>query len=132
MLQDAENILEVDDLEVAFGGTPVLHRISFAMRRGERDRDEDTLAHAARELVRVLAVPALRVRDAGLGEQGDRTPFDVGAVELAVRTEVTAAGDDGVGDLRADLHGGVEVGHRVLRDEPDAPAVAGPDAADAA
>ncbi|PPB49710.1 ABC transporter ATP-binding protein [Arthrobacter pityocampae] len=36
MLQDAENILEVEDLEVAFGGTPVLHRISFAMRRGER------------------------------------------------------------------------------------------------
>jgi peptide/nickel transport system ATP-binding protein len=36
MLQDAENILEVADLEVAFGGTPVLHRISFAMRRGER------------------------------------------------------------------------------------------------
>ncbi|WDF34127.1 ABC transporter ATP-binding protein [Arthrobacter agilis] len=36
MLQDAENILEVSDLEVAFGGTPVLHRIGFSMRRGER------------------------------------------------------------------------------------------------
>ncbi|TYC98891.1 ABC transporter ATP-binding protein [Arthrobacter echini] len=36
MLQDAENILEVTDLEVGFGGTPVLHRISFSMRRGER------------------------------------------------------------------------------------------------
>ncbi|MEG9247283.1 ABC transporter ATP-binding protein [Arthrobacter sp. Soc17.1.1.1] len=36
MLQDAENILEVTDLEVAFGDTPVLHRISFSMRRGER------------------------------------------------------------------------------------------------
>jgi peptide/nickel transport system ATP-binding protein len=36
MLQDAENILEVTDLEVAFGGTPVLHRITFSMRRGER------------------------------------------------------------------------------------------------
>ncbi|KNC19708.1 ABC transporter ATP-binding protein [Arthrobacter sp. RIT-PI-e] len=36
MLQDAENILEVTDLEVSFGGTPVLHRIGFSMRRGER------------------------------------------------------------------------------------------------
>ncbi|AUZ86447.1 ABC transporter ATP-binding protein [Arthrobacter agilis] len=36
MLQDAENILEVTDLEVAFGGTPVLHRVGFSMRRGER------------------------------------------------------------------------------------------------
>ncbi|WP_298253666.1 ABC transporter ATP-binding protein [uncultured Arthrobacter sp.] len=36
MLQDAENILEVTDLEIAFGGTPVLHRIGFSMRRGER------------------------------------------------------------------------------------------------
>ncbi|MFJ6003250.1 dipeptide ABC transporter ATP-binding protein [Arthrobacter sp. NPDC092385] len=36
MLQDAENILEVTELEVAFGGTPVLHRIGFSMRRGER------------------------------------------------------------------------------------------------
>ncbi|BBE21980.1 ABC transporter ATP-binding protein [Arthrobacter sp. MN05-02] len=36
MLQDAENILEVTDLEVAFAGTPVLHRIGFSMRRGER------------------------------------------------------------------------------------------------
>ncbi|WP_104180202.1 ABC transporter ATP-binding protein [Arthrobacter sp. B0490] len=36
MLQDAENILEVTDLEVTFGGTPVLHRIGFSMRRGER------------------------------------------------------------------------------------------------
>jgi peptide/nickel transport system ATP-binding protein len=36
MLQDAENILEVTDLEVAFGDTPVLHRVSFSMRRGER------------------------------------------------------------------------------------------------
>ncbi len=36
MLQDAENILEVTDLEVGFGGTPVLHRIGFSMRRGER------------------------------------------------------------------------------------------------
>jgi peptide/nickel transport system ATP-binding protein len=36
MLQDAENILEVTDLEVAFGGSPVLHRISFTMQRGER------------------------------------------------------------------------------------------------
>ncbi|MHA7280415.1 dipeptide ABC transporter ATP-binding protein [Arthrobacter sp. MDT2-2] len=36
MLQDAENILEVTGLEVAFGGTPVLHRVGFSMRRGER------------------------------------------------------------------------------------------------
>ena len=36
MLQDAENILEVTDLEVTFGGTPVLHRIGFSIRRGER------------------------------------------------------------------------------------------------
>jgi peptide/nickel transport system ATP-binding protein len=36
MLQDAENILEVTDLEVAFGDTPVLHRVSFSVRRGER------------------------------------------------------------------------------------------------
>ncbi len=36
MLQDAENILEVTDLEVSFGGAPVLHRIGFSIRRGER------------------------------------------------------------------------------------------------
>lgn len=36
MLRDAENILEVSDLEVGFGGAPVLHRIGFSVRRGER------------------------------------------------------------------------------------------------
>jgi hypothetical protein len=38
---------------------------------GQRQRDDDALAHAARELVRVLVDARLRRRDAGLREQVD-------------------------------------------------------------
>ena len=56
MLQDAENILEVSDLDVTFGGTPVLHRIGFSMRRGERVA---IVSHnAGRLLELLLAVPS--------------------------------------------------------------------------
>lgn len=36
MQQDARTLLSVTDLEVSFGDTPVLHRISFEVRQGER------------------------------------------------------------------------------------------------
>ena len=79
---------------------------------GQPDRDESPLAHAARELVRVLLRPLRGVRKSGRGERLDHLAVDVLAGGQAVREER-------LGDLRADLGDRVQVRHRILRHETD-------------
>ena len=82
--------------------------------RRDRDRDEHALAHAARELVRVLPGP-----HGGVGQPGPLQQRD--GVQLrgaAVREPVDA---QRLGDLVADAGHRVEGDRRVLRDEPDLP-----------
>ncbi len=55
--------------------------------RAQRERDDHALAHAARELVRILIDALLGRRDAGFGEQGDRA-----LLRLARRTPAGACG----------------------------------------
>ena len=76
---------------------------------GRCNGDDDTLAHTAGELVRVLFVTALRVRDADLGQHLDGSLFG----GLAVQTLVVL---NALLDLLADLLQRVQAGHRVLHD----------------
>jgi hypothetical protein len=85
---------------------------------GDRDRDEDALAHAAGQLVRVLPGPGLGVGQARLGEQLDGPGGGAAAVGQAVDRQH-------LGDLRPDPLHGVERDARVLRHEPDPPAAHG-------
>ena len=75
--------------------------------------DEHPLAHAARELVRVLAGAQCRVVEADALEQLEHAVPDVAAVAPPVDAER-------VGELHADRAHGVERRDRVLRDVPDA------------
>ena len=74
---------------------------------GQGDGDRHPLAHAAGELVRVLAEPSLGVGDADRVEQlqGLLVGFVLGDVEVVA---------EALGDLPPDLHDRVERGHRVL------------------
>ena len=76
---------------------------------GERDGDRDALAHAAGQLVGVLAEAPLRVGDADRVEQlqGLLVGLVLGDVEVVAQA---------LGDLAPDLHDRVERGHRVLED----------------
>ena len=79
---------------------------------GERDGDHRALAHAARQLVRVVARPARRVGNLHGVEQLDRARLRLGP-RAAVHGER-------LGNLIADAHHRVERRHRLLEDERDA------------
>ena len=78
----------------------------------ERHRDHHPLAHAARELVRVVVDPLLRVGDADGAEQLDRPVAGLRLGAALVRADL-------LGDLPADPVDRVERGHRVLEDHRD-------------
>lgn len=79
---------------------------------GERDGDQHPPAHAPGELVRVLTGAARRVGDAGLAHQLDRPVPGLGSGGEAVGRERLA-------DPPPDPQHGIDVGHRVLRHQPD-------------
>ena len=75
----------------------------------QRHRDHHALAQAARELMRKLAEPHLRRRDADAAHQLDR------ALERG-RARGALVARQHLGHLRADRVGRVEAGHRLLED----------------
>jgi hypothetical protein len=79
---------------------------------GQAHRDHDALAHAARELVRVLVDALLGAGDAGQLEHVDC----LGLGRLLVESLVQ---DDRLDHLRGDPEEGVQRGHRVLEDHGD-------------
>ena len=79
---------------------------------GERQRDDDALAHAAGELVRVLVDALLGRRDAGLLQQADGALARLGGADRQVRL-------DRLDQLLADGVERVERGQRVLEDRAD-------------
>ena len=81
--------------------------------QGHGVRDEHPLAHAARELVRVLAGAQRRVVEADALQQVEHAAPDVATVAPPVDAER-------VGELHADRPHRVERRHRILRDVPDA------------
>ena len=80
---------------------------------GQRDGDDDALAHAAGKLEGVLAVAPLRFRDADLGKQGKGAFFRLGGGDAGEAHDF--------GELFADAHDRVEAGERVLEDHGDLP-----------
>src|SRR5262249_34940688 len=79
---------------------------------GDRDRDHDALAHAARELVRILLETAGRIGDADQAEELD------GA--LVRRGTISPAGvARRLGDLATDCEDGIQRRHRLLEDHAD-------------
>ena len=78
----------------------------------ERHRDHHSLAHAARELVRIVVGAALRSRDADLAEQLDGPPRGGRPRHALVRADLLR-------DLPADPVDGRQRRHRVLEDHPD-------------
>ena len=78
----------------------------------ERHRDHRALPHAARELVRVVAGAAPRVRDADLSEQLDGARARLPARHVRVRAHR-------LGDLVADAVHRVQARERVLEDHRD-------------
>ena len=78
----------------------------------QRDRDHHALAHAARELVRVVIEAVLRPWDADLAEQLDHAILGGLAGDAHVLL-------DRLADLVADRQGRVQARERVLEDEPD-------------
>ena len=79
---------------------------------GERERDHDALAHAARQLERIGVVALLRIGDAHPAQRIDRLLLDVGGHRLHVL-------EQDVLDLLADLADRIERGARVLEDHRD-------------
>ena len=79
---------------------------------GQRDGDHHPLAHAARELVRILPHPPPRLRDADQGQHLDRLGLGVLGGEPLVQPQRLA-------DLPADVQHRVERGHRLLEDHAD-------------
>ena len=79
---------------------------------GERQRNDDPLAHPARELVRLMVDPLGRRRDADLGQQVDRT----GTGRPAAQAEMQA---DGLDQLLSDREERVQRGQRILEDRAD-------------
>ena len=79
---------------------------------GEREGDHDALAHAARELVRVLVEALLGRRNAGLLQQPDRAPARLGGADRQVRL-------DRLDQLPADRVERIERGQRILEDGAD-------------
>ena len=83
---------------------------------GQGDGDDHALAHAAAELVGILAHPLFRLLNAHLGEQthGLVPGLLLGGLVMP---------DHALHDLLADGHGGVQAGHGVLEDHRDPLAV---------
>ena len=79
---------------------------------GERHGDHDALAHAARQLVRILLQPALGLGDAHGGQRLDRRGAGRGRADVAVRA-------DRLGELAADRQDRVQRRHRLLKDHGD-------------
>ncbi len=79
----------------------------------EPDADQHALAHAARELVRVLPEPAVGILQARLAQHLD------GALAHVALVLGEAVGTDRLLDLEADVPHRVEALHRVLRHEAD-------------
>jgi hypothetical protein len=79
---------------------------------GNRDGDGHALPHAARQFVRILSRPPLSLRDADFRQQFDGADGGRPGIEPAIQLQALA-------DLAADLHHGIERGHRVLEDDPD-------------
>ncbi len=77
-----------------------------------RHGDHRPLPHAAGELVRVVADPLVRVRNADQPEQLDRALARVVLAHVLVQP-------DHLDDLPADPVVGVQAGQRVLEDHPD-------------
>src|SRR5256886_33250 len=86
--------------------------------RGERQRDDHALAHAAGELVRVMVEARLRSRDADFGEQR-QCPLP----QLLSRQPEMRA--DRLLELPADREQRIERAERVLEHDADAPAADG-------
>ena len=86
---------------------------------GQRDRDDNTLAHAARQLVRILVEAPFRGGQAHHPQQIDGSLVRLGPAER----EVTL---DRLGDLRADPHRRVQGPFRVLEDHRRVPAAVVP------
>src|SRR5439155_6337243 len=86
--------------------------------RGERQRDDHALAHAAGELVRVMVEARLRSRDADFGEQR-QCPLP----QLLSRQPEMRA--DRLLELLADREQRIERAERVLEHDADAPAADG-------
>ena len=86
--------------------------------QGNRDGDQDALAHAARQLVRVLPSAQLRLGEADAGEKLDDTRIDLRPAALPVDLKH-------FGDLRADGLDRVERTRRILRDQADLAAANG-------
>src|SRR5262245_30760446 len=79
---------------------------------GDRDRDHDALAHAARELVRILLETAGRIGDADQAEQLDGALVRRGTIGPAVLLECLS-------DLPTDCENGIQRRHRLLEDHAD-------------
>ena len=82
---------------------------------GQTDGDHHPLAHATRQLMRILRQPARGVGDADQGQQLD----GAGARLRLAHLEVD---EQRLHDLQADAQHGVERGHRLLEDHGDLPA----------
>ena len=83
-----------------------------ARAAGQRHGDHDALEHAARQLVRIVAIAARGRRDAHPVHQSDRLAPRLRAPEPAVP-------HDRLGDLVARLEDRVEARHRLLEDHRD-------------
>ena len=81
---------------------------------GQRHRDHHALAHAARELVRVVVDPPLRRRDVHQAQHLDRPVDRLAPAEVLVQAHH-------LGDLLADRVDRVERGHRLLEDDARSP-----------
>jgi hypothetical protein len=79
----------------------------------ERHGDDDALALATRELVRVVVQPLL-----GVGESDFVEGFEDAGAEFAA-PGAWSVGEERFGDLAADGHDGVERGHGLLKDHGD-------------
>ena len=79
---------------------------------GRCNGDDDTLAHTAGKLVRILLIAALRVGDADLAQHLDGSLLGGFAFQALVML-------DALLDLLADLLQRVQAGHRVLHDHGD-------------
>ena len=79
---------------------------------GQPDRDQCALTHTARELVRVLAQPTLGFGEAGLLEQ-------FGGPNLGCLALGNSVGGQSFLDLEAHFPHGIQIRHRVLRNQTD-------------
>src|SRR4029079_17025714 len=77
----------------------------------ERERDHDALAHAARELERLLVEP--RRRDSHLPERLERTAADL----LVLESSLVLL--EGLREMLLDAHQWVQPCHRLREDEPE-------------